>query len=936
MDIAGLPVFGTVLLYAVMIAAAYTFAVSVQAGASRSLIKLQAARFGAYGTVGLIASAVIVLAYGFVTHDFRLRYVAGHSDRTMPLGFLFSALWGGQDGSLLWWMFLLSVYIGLCVKFVGKKYIDLQPYVIATLMAVVFFFCVIMNFAANPFGVQLGAVPADGKGLNPLLQDFYMIIHPPSLYTGFVGATVPFAFCIAGLVTGRLDTEWIRASRKWMLFCWMFLSIGNVLGMLWAYKELGWGGYWAWDPVENAAFMPWLVATAYLHSVMIQERRGMFKVWNVFLVSLTFFMTIFGTFLTRAGLIASVHAFAQSSIGIYFVYFLACIVVVTFTLVLYRWPELRDYPARPELRKHALIAGWLVAVAVGPGFWLFFTLLRLPTVASVSLFCITVGATVFFALEKVYFPIYAKYTRRHVEIESWKSREFTYVMNNWALLSFLVFVLVATMFPAISEKVFDEKVTVGPPYYNAWVQPLGLGIYTLMGIGTIFGWKKTSDSSLKAALKAPLIATVVATVLHAAFGKALGFPPVVWSPPVYEGGLGSTLRAFNAFTPIISVAVATFNMAVIVREFNALLRSKEKEDETKTPLILWLLGFFPGLLFTVISLPAAGRRRYGGYVVHAGLVVMLLGFTGQSWTKNSEMQLAPGQSFEIEGYSLRYEKPRMEVDTEKRMVLADVTVFKGGKEVGKLNPGKFIYKKQPGSPTTEVSMVHSLRDDLYLVLGQANPQTKVASFQVHINPLVSWVWGGCLILLLGAVACLWPEPQPDESRAWRFSRGLAATASGVMFGILLATMPAPGFAQSSSAHSGTVHIENETERELFGKVRCMCGGCERLLLTACACAEAADTRDHMRGQLRDGMSVAQIVDDYIKQHGTDAAATPPNRGGMRAIYIFPLAAAAAASLGVWMMTKRWKNKPAPVGKDTKAISQTAEDARLDRELEDME
>ena len=936
MELAGLPVFGTVLLYAVMIAASYTFAVSVQAGASRSLIKLQAARYGAYGTVGLIASAVLVLAYAFVTHDFRLRYVAGHSDRTMPLGFLFSALWGGQDGSLLWWMFLLSVYIGLCVKFLGKKHIDLQPYVIATLMVVVFFFCVIMNFAANPFGVQLGAVPADGKGLNPLLQDFYMIIHPPSLYTGFVGATVPFAFCIAGLVSGRLDTEWIRASRKWMLFCWMFLSIGNVLGMLWAYNLLGWGGYWAWDPVENAAFMPWLVATAYLHSVMIQERRGMFKVWNVFLVCLTFFMTIFGTFLTRAGLIASVHAFAQSAIGIYFVYFLLTIVAVTYTLVLYRWPELRDYPLRPELRKHALIAGWLVALAIGPGFWVLFTLLHLPVMASIILFGILVGASVFFALEKVYFPLYAKHTRRNVEIESWKSREFTYVMNNWALMSFLTFVLVATMFPAISEKFFDEKVTVGPPYYNAWVQPLGLGIYTLMGVGTIFGWKKTSDSSLRAAFKWPLIVTVITIALHSLIGRKLGFPAVVWAPPVYEGAMGTVLRVYNAFTPVIAVAVVAFNLSVIAREFNALVRSREKEDETKTPIWLWLFGVVPGLIHMLTSLPAAGRRRYGGYVVHAGLVVMLLGFTGQSWHETQEMQLSPGQSYDFAGYTLRYEKPRMEVETEKRIIRADVTVFKGGQEVGKLAPGKDIFKKQPGSPTTIVAKLHSLREDLYLVLGQANPQTKVASFQVHINQLVGLVWGGCLILLLGAVVCMWPEPQVDESRAWRWSRGMAGVATAMMFGVLLATMPVQSFAQSSSAHAGTVHIENDAEKEMFGLVRCMCGGCERLLLTACACDTADDSRAHMRAQLRDGMTVQQIVADYVKVHGSDSAALPPNRGAMRAIYLFPLAAAGAASMGLWFLVRRWKNKPRTVAASATTAQSTKENSRLDDELEDLE
>ena len=263
------PAFGLLLLLAVMVAASYTFAVSLSAGSSGRIKTLQAARFGAYGTVALIAVAVLCLAYAFVSHDFRLRYVAHYSDRGMPTIFLLTALWGGQDGSLLWWLFLLSVYIGVCVFTLGKKYLELQPYIIATLMGVVIFFCVLMAFAANPFATGVSGARPDGEGLNPLLQNFYMIIHPPSLYIGFVGCSIPFAFAIAALVTGRLDTEWIQASRKFTLFALLFLAIGNTLGMLWAYEELGWGGYWAWDPVENAAFMPLLTLAAFVHSVMI-------------------------------------------------------------------------------------------------------------------------------------------------------------------------------------------------------------------------------------------------------------------------------------------------------------------------------------------------------------------------------------------------------------------------------------------------------------------------------------------------------------------------------------------------------------------------------------------------------------------------------------------------------------------------------------------
>src|ERR1700733_491757 len=339
-----LPTFGASLLLGVMVVASYTFAVSLAAGSNGRPRTLQAARFGAYGTVALIAVAVLCLAYAFVSHDFRIRYVAHYSDRSMPLHYLFTALWGGQDGSLLWWMFLLSLYIGACVKWLGKSYLELQPYIIATLMAVVLFFCVLMAFAANPFATSVAGARADGEGLNPLLQNYWMVIHPPCLYTGFV------------------------ACRKWLLFAWMFLGIGNTLGMLWAYEELGWGGYWGWDPVENAAFMPFLTASACVHSMMIQERRGMLKVWNVFLIALTFFLTIFGTFLTRSGMIASVHSFAQSSIGSYFAVFLLLLVAFTATLVMWRWPELRDIRPERRLRWAALGAGWFVIATLLPGF----------------------------------------------------------------------------------------------------------------------------------------------------------------------------------------------------------------------------------------------------------------------------------------------------------------------------------------------------------------------------------------------------------------------------------------------------------------------------------------------------------------------------------------------------------------------------------------
>src|SRR6185436_12063513 len=443
-----LPGFGTGILYAVLVAAAYTFAVSLGAGRGQPRL-LESARRGAFATSALVALGVLVLAYAFVTHDFRIRYVTRYSDRSMPMSYLLTSLWGGQDGSLLWWSFLLSCYTAACVAWLKGRYRELQPYVIATLMVIMSFFAILMLFAANPFESNLAGAKIDGEGLNPLLQNYWMVIHPPSLYTGFVGCSVPFSFAVAALVTGRLDNEWIVAVRKWMLFAWLFLSIGNALGMAWAYEELGWGGYWAWDPVENAACLPWFTASAFLHSTMIQERRNMLKIWNVVLIVITFLLTIFGTFLTRAGLISSVHAFAQSDIGVFFLWFIGLALAVSVGLIVYRLPQLRS----------------------------------------------------------------------RGQIEAVLSREAVFVVNNWLLLGIMSFILIATIFPRISEWLWKETVTVGPPFFNRWMVPLGLTLLFLMAVGPLFGWRKTSGVSLKRAFAVPTAIAVTVMLLHITLGR---------------------------------------------------------------------------------------------------------------------------------------------------------------------------------------------------------------------------------------------------------------------------------------------------------------------------------------------------------------------------------------------------------------------------------
>jgi len=955
------PSFGLLLLLAVMVSASYTFAVSLSAGSSGRMKTLQAARLGAYGTVALIAVAVLCLAYAFVSHDFRLRYVAHYSDRGMPLIFLLTALWGGQDGSLLWWLFLLSLYIGVCVWQLGKKHLELQPYILATLMSVVIFFCVLMAFAANPFATGVSGARPDGEGLNPLLQNFYMIIHPPSLYIGFVGCSIPFAFCIAALVTGRLDAEWIQASRKFSLFALLFLAIGNTLGMLWAYEELGWGGYWAWDPVENAAFMPLLSLAAFVHSVMIQERRGMLKVWNVFLMCLTFFMTIFGTFLTRSGVIASVHSFAQSSIGDYFLYFLALLVAFCFTLVLYRWPELRDLDPSPRLRRAAITTGWVTVVSLVAA-WMIAAKLApkgtgfdqsgTRTLVQVAAFSCLAGGAVYAAIELVFRRMTTgmKLRSARPRFESVLSREFTFLLNNYGLLAVMFFVLVGTTFPMVSEALWSEKVTVGPPHFNAWLQPLGLGVFFLMGVGTLFGWKKSSEDQLKKNFMIPVGSFFVAAAAHFALGKLLGHPAVVWSPPVYAGPMGTVLQAFNAYTPVLGLSLAVFNFVVIVQEFALLYRSRFKTGAEKTPKAFWYAGLLPGFVYSMVSLPPTGRRRYGGYIVHLGIVLMFIGFTGKSWTVDQETSIKQGQTIQVERLTLEYVGPRMEVDNNKRMIFADVRVLEKGKEIGKLSPAKFIYKKMPDSPTTEVAMLHSIRDDLYLVVGSINPETKVASLQIHLNPLVGWIWFGGLVIIFGSLICMWPELEPEESRVWQVARGAGAVATSVTLGVVLALLPVPAFAQANaSQHSGSVQIDDMKEKQVFGQLRCMCGTCPRELLSSCACSTADATRERLRLRLARGESPDQIIDDYVKEYGTASLAIPPNTGAMRAIYAVPVVALVGGGIGLGVVLRRWRanagtrdanvvsKKGASEGTSAAGATKRDDyDDRIDAELRDLD
>jgi cytochrome c-type biogenesis protein CcmF len=853
-----LPQFGTGVLAAILAVAGYTFAVALAAGTGRPRL-LQAARKGAYGSVALVGLAVLVLAYAFVSHDFRLDYVARYSDRTMTTPWLVAALWGGQDGSLLWWLFLTAVFSGACVVWLKGRYRELQPFVIATLMAVLIFLAILMLFAANPFRTLLGGAPPDGSGLNYQLRNFYMIIHPPSLYIGFTSAAVPFAFAIAALATGRLDNEWIIASRKWMLFSWLFLSIGNALGMLWAYEELGWGGYWAWDPVENAAFLPWLTASAYVHSVMIQERRGMLKMWNVMLICLTFFLTYFGTFLTRSGLIASVHSFAQSGIGIFFVYFMGVILAVTVALIVYRAPMLRPRGA----------------------------------------------------------------------LESWLSREATFLVNNWALVSLMVFIALATVWPRISEWLLDQKATVSPTFYNNFV-PLGaLILIFMMGTAPLLGWRKTSKKLFYKSFRFPLATMLVAVVIHFTFGSKFGYPPFVTIEPLKDSAFWRAMAAIIGKLPAVTVALVAYNMAVVTQEFQRGVRARRLKKDESIPTALGRLVW-------------KSPRRYGGYIVHVGIAVMFLGFAGRNWGSEVEASVKPGQSVSIGAYELVYKGPRRVVDHEKTAILADFDVKKDGVVVGDVHPAKYIYKASPGQPSTEISLYVTPLEDLYVVVGGINPSTKVASVQAYVNPLVLYVWLGVVLLIIGALIAMRPELSQREVGAFGYVRALGSAATMVMMSLILALYPskAHGQQQQNMGRAGVVGKKSPREKAVLKQLLCDCGTCPHESLESCTCGWAHSARDRVRAQLAAGRTNQEIIDGYAKAHGSDAVLVQVDQGAGQALWAVPVVAGLGIGVAFFLATRRRKKSGGAVADEDAAEEDVLEvdeyDDRLEQELRDLD
>ena len=822
-----LPLLGNLVLCAVMATAAYSFAVSLGAGAGRPQL-LPAARTSALAACAFVAVGVFLLAYAFQAHDFRIRYVMRYSDRSMPWWYLWASLWGGQDGSILWWSFLLSIYSTVCIVSLRDRVRALQPYIIATLMSILLFFCVLMLFSANPFATVPAGTAPDGEGLNPLLQNYWMMIHPPMLYLGMVGWSVPFAFVVAALLTGRLDEEWIKASRRWTVFAWIALTVGNVLGMLWSYEELGWGGYWAWDPVENAAFLPLMSGTAFLHSVMLQERRGMFKVWNVFLLCLTFFMTIFGTFLTRSGMIASVHSFARSSIGIYFVWYMVGLFAFCAFMIVKRLPLLRA--------EH--------------------------------------------------------------RIDSLLSRDFVFLLNNWILMGMLFFVLIATTFPLISEALRDETVTVGPGYYNKWMIPLGLILLGLTGVGPLLAWRKSTGKHMGRVLLWPSVWALSVMVAHAAFGSAMGYPAYVPGDDIYDTATGRVLAFIYGLSPVVCTTLCTFLFVGHIQEFWRGTAVRMRNAGESLPVAF-------------VNLIARAKRRYGGYLVHMGLAAMFFGFTGAAWDTEKEAALRPGQSMSVGGFGIRFDRSRMETAPGRRMVFTDMTVTERGEPLGKISPAKFIYQKPRGTTTTEVAIRSTPREDIYAIMNTVNPASKLGTFRIIIRPFVMWIWIGGLMMILGTAVCLSPsvrevlgelsKPLGASSRSPLPATATLLLAVGVGAAALLGLWANRAEGQnegSSSLHAGSVTMRNPEERQLFERLLCECGDCQRLPLSTCSCTWAEDMRAELRAEMAKGRDLMAIQADYRERFGAQSIAIPADEGLDRALWAVPVLAIAAALFGL--------------------------------------
>jgi cytochrome c-type biogenesis protein CcmF len=616
------------------------------------------------GAFACLSSATVSLAYLFLTNDFSISYVASNSNRDLPFFYKIAAVWGGQEGSLLFWGWILTVYAALVFIQNRRRHTAMMPYVVAVLMAGSLFFTSMSLFVTNPFhelvlvqndGTLMAFTPADGRGLNPLLQYVLNVIHPPMLYFGLVGFAVPFAFAMGAMASRQLGDTWIRTTRRWTMIAWFLLGTGVMLGGKWAYVELGWGGYWAWDPVENASLMPWLLGTAFLHSVMIQEKKGMLKVWNMVLVIMTYTMALFGTFLTRSGIISSVHAFAQSNIGGYFLAYIILVVSFAFYLLVDR----------------------------------------------------------------------RGYLKTENTLEAVASRESGFMFNNLLFVAACFAVFWGTMLPVFSEWIQDTKITVAPPWYTEVMNPIGLGLLFLTGVGPLLAWRRSSINSLKRAFLMPGTFALAGTAVLFAVG----------------------IRHISA---LIALTLAIFVSTTIFIEFFKGARARRSSTGEN-------------FVEALVNLTLRNTRRYGGYVVHFGIVLLFVGFSGQAFNTDVQNDLAIGDTISINQYVLRVDDLRTQDTANYQSSQAVVSLFKDGEKVAIMYPERRFYPASEQA-TSEVAIRSNLVEDVYVYFAGYTPDGSKATIQVFLNPMVMWVWIGGIVVALGTMIALLPNKRTTPSK----------------------------------------------------------------------------------------------------------------------------------------------------------------------------
>ncbi len=609
----------------------------------------------ALGISFFVFLATFILAYQLVQSNFDIDYVARYTSLETPVVYKISALWAGQSGSLLFWLFILSIYTTIVILQNQQKHNSLMPWVIITLAIVQMFFLVLTNYVTNPFKpTDADFIVSNGNGLNPLLQNVTMATHPPTLYLGYVGFSVPFGFAISAMINRDTSPLWIQSIRRWALVSWLFLSIGIILGGWWAYRELGWGGYWAWDPVENASFMPWLTATAFVHSIIIQEKKDMLRVWNMALIIITFTLCIFGTFLTRSGVMSSVHSFTGSSLGPIFLTFVFSIMIVSFGMMYFRRNELRS-------------------------------------------------------------------TKK---MESFTSRESGFLFNNMVFVVMCFAVFWGTLFPVFSEAIRGTKITVGPPFFNQINIPIGLILLALTGIGPLLAWRKTGKKSLIRNFTFPIITGLIVAILLLIIG----------------------LRG----AVVISFSLGAFVTATITTEFTRGIQARRKK-------------FNESIITALIKIVSKNRSRYGGYVVHLGIVFMFVGFTGHAFDQEKEFSLKVGESNHVAGYNFKLIQMSETERPNHYAWISDLRVTNDeGKFVTNLHPEKRIYfHRNPDpnrrQPHSELDIYTTMNRDIYSIFSDVDSENSVAFIKIMVNPLVQWVWLGGYILVFGTIVALWPR-----------------------------------------------------------------------------------------------------------------------------------------------------------------------------------